>query len=207
MARQYTGTPLGDLTNPNIVLAPATEFVMVEGNPHGTKARMGTGWLGLNGTVGTVLKASAKLMGDISETADGASGTRAMFSKKNGVELELELQHDRGFPSIQKLDRFRVWIDIGQDVPFLATCVVTEVSADKGDDETASIKITAQYKPGFSTASTLVRCVVNELGQVVSFEYLGKFEAPGTQPGVLPTDPPPPSNTPPSGNTNPGIGI
>jgi len=207
MSRQYTGNPLGDLTNPNIVLAPASEFVLVEGNAHGTKARMGTGWLGINGTVGTVIKASAKLMGDISETADGASGTRAMFSKKNGVEMELELQHDRGFPSIQKLDRFRVWVDIGQDVPFLATCIVTEVSADKGDDETASIKITAQYKPGFSTATSMYRAVLDEFGRVVSFEAATKFAAGNTQPGVLPADPPALSSTPPVGNTNPGIGI
>jgi hypothetical protein len=207
MAIQYTGNPLATLTNPNITLAPPSEFVLVEGSPHGTKARMGTAWLGLNGTVGTVLKASAKLMGDISETADGASGTRAMFSKKNGVELELEMQHDRSFPSVKKLDRFRAWCDIGHDVPTLLTFIVSEVSADKGDDETASIKMTAMYKPGFSTATSMYRAVVDEFGRVVSFDDATKFAAGNTQPGVLPTDPPALSGTVPGGNTNPGINI
>ena len=206
MPIQYTGTTLAALTNPNIVLAPTEEFILVEGNPHGTKNRMGTAWLGLNGTVCTVLKASAKLSGDISETADGASGIRAMFSKKNGVELDLEMQHDRSFPSVKKLDRFRAWCDIGHDVPTLLTFVVSEVSADKGDEETASIKMTARYQPGFSEVS-MVRAVVDEFGRVVSYDDSTKFTAGNTEPGVLPADPPALSTTPPVGNTNPGIGI
>lgn len=189
---------------PMVVLAKSSEFLTIEsgayaGMPTAWKTRMGTTWLGLNGTFGTVTAASVKYLGDKKETPSGQPGLiRSLAWLKPGYGLELTVHHDRGLPALRKGDRFTAWIDAGSGEPELTNFHVEEISSDQGDEDTVTMKISAEHRVGLDnlTASQLWRLEVDGNGRVISYTQALAIDAAETDPaGDLPTAPAPVSGS------------
>jgi hypothetical protein len=181
-------TPLGA---PIAVLAPATEFITLTGGmPTAHKARMGTLWLGLQGTFGTLSSATLTYNGDIGEQAGNSPGSvRAVHAIKLGYEVDLEMHWDRGQPDLKKLDRFSVWLDAGDGVE-LVFMHITEISGDYGDEDTVTRKVKAVHTPGLDDQTSLIRAEVDGLGRVIDYDTQFKFDGANDAPeDGLPTGP------------------
>ena len=180
---------------PIVVLANSTEFLTVAsgehaGMPTAFKTRMSTVWVGLNGTFGTITSASVKFLGDRKEVSAGKAGqVRALTWLKPGYGLDLTVHHDRGLPVLRKGDRFTAWVDGGNGreiVPFH----IEDLSSDQGDEDTVTLKITAEHRPGLDNLSQLIRAEIDAYGRVITYDDATKFTGAGTDPAAaLPTAP------------------
>ncbi len=188
---------LAGMKSAKAILAAPSEFIMaVDGEtPVATKLRAGTAWAGVD-TWGTLLKFSLKTTGKEATISNGNGGRRAMQWTDLGFEASLSLQHDRGMPLLRYGDTVSLWVDTGSDEDGVTlaekrTFYVADVTADKGDDETAMYAVTVRHHEGFTTGpQALFRAVVDDYGRVKSWANGLAVDAAGVSPGsVLPTAP------------------
>jgi len=189
---------------PMVVLAKSSEFLTVgtgaySAMPTAWKTRMGTNWVGLSGTFGTITAASVKYLGEKKETPSGQPGLiRSLSWLKPGYGLELTVHHDRGLPALRKGDRFKAWIDAGSGEPELTKFHVEEISSDQGDEDTVTMKISAEHRIGLDDVSEtqLYRLEVDGNGRVISYSQGFVFDGAADDPaGDLATAPSPLAGT------------
>lgn len=181
-------------TTPMIILAPATEFITLTGGmPTAAKMRCGTEWLGLNGTYGTITKASLKPLGDSKTQPSGSpGGVRAKYVTGLGFGLSLTVHNDRGSPALRLMDRFSCWVDSGTGTPAIMRFHVEGLSEDMGDEDTVTLEITAEHRKGLDDLSDtqVIRATVDEKGRVVEYSSASKFGGSVANPHTgLPTGP------------------
>ncbi len=187
------------LRAPLTILAPATEFLTVGGDgtysnmPTAHKMRMGTRWVGLNGTYGTITKVNLKPIGEMKGQPSGAPGKlRSKFITGPGFALSMTVHYDRGTPALRRLDRFSAWVDVGAATPEILFFHVEDLSEDMGDEDTVTLEITAEHRVGLDDLndSNLIRAEVDEYGRVITSTPSPKFTASETSPFEgLPTNP------------------
>lgn len=184
------------LQAPTVILAPASQFLTIASGPNAGmltahKTRMGTNWVGLQGTFGTVSAVSLKYLGDRGEIRGNSPGQlRSLFWMKPGYGLELTVHHDRGLPALRKGDRVSVWIDSETGSPAKVFFHVEEIGSDQGDEDTVTMKITLEHRKGLDDQTSLYRAEVDGNGRVIKFTTDIAVSAASTDPAAgLPTAP------------------
>lgn len=180
-----------------IILAPASEFLTVGGGGANSgmltahKTRMGTNWVGLNGTFGTISAVSLKYLGERGEVRGAGVGQlRALYWIKPGYGLELTVSHDRGLPALRKGDRFYAWVDAEGGDPEKILFHVEEIGSDQGDEDTVTMKITAEHRKGLDDQTSLIRAEVDANGRVITYTADIQLTTASTDPAAgLPTAP------------------
>jgi hypothetical protein len=151
---------------------------------------MGTNWVGLSGTFGTITKAAFKHLGEAKEQPAVSPGTvRSKTMTKLGFSLSLTVHHDRGLPALRLLDRITAWVETGVTAAAeLISFHIDSISADKGDEDTATLDLEVTHIRGLDDITGLIRAECDGMGRVASSTTTAKASGSVTDPaGGLPT--------------------